>query len=117
MFCKSCGKEITQESKFCRFCGKKINDASERDGDSIQSNSGKENSLDEDRLTKIKAGNRRYYIKKAVKILLYIVIGIIFLISWSIRKEIIIGFVPALVHFGVFYFIFMLVKHRVYPMI
>lgn len=26
MYCKNCGKEISDDSVFCQFCGKKLND-------------------------------------------------------------------------------------------
>jgi len=47
--------------------------------------------------------------KKVFKIILYIVLVLVFLASWPIRKEFIVGGIPNLIHLGAFYLLFLLI--------
>ena len=48
--------------------------------------------------------------KKVVRVTLYIILALVFLASWNIRQEFIVGPVPVIIHLAIFYFLFWLIR-------
>ena len=48
-----------------------------------------------------------------VRILLYVSIVLLFVFTWVLRKEFIVGFAPAVIHFALFWGLFVLVRKKV----
>lgn len=82
MFCKNCGAELSQNLP-CQNCLKSVDAKSEKGS-----------------------------FKKVLKIVLYVILAFIFLVSWSIRKEFIVGPIPVVIHLGIFYALFALIKNK-----
>lgn len=56
--------------------------------------------------------NEKGSFKKVLKIVLYVILTFIFFVSWSIRKEFIVGPIPVVIHLGIFYVLFALIKNK-----
>lgn len=48
-----------------------------------------------------------------LRIFLYVSIVLLFVFTWALRKEFIVGFVPAVIHFSLFWGLFVLVRKKV----
>lgn len=48
-----------------------------------------------------------------LRIFLYVSIVLLFFFTWALRKEFIVGFAPAVIHFALFWGLFVLVRKKV----
>lgn len=49
-------------------------------------------------------------VKKTIEVIVYIIFILLLFLTWGIRKDFIVGPIPAVIHLGVFYLLYLLIR-------